>query len=58
MADASQNDVELVQLRADKATKPRMWFAGEGPAEIEERVPREGHSYHHEAYNIHNWKDD
>lgn len=58
MRDADENNVELVQLRADKATRPRMWFAGQAAIEIEERVPREGHSYHHDAYNIHHWKED
>jgi len=57
MEDARQHDVELVQLRSEKATKPRMWFAGKGAVEVEDRVPHEGDSYHHEAYNIHNWKD-
>lgn len=47
----------LVQLRGEKETKPRMWFAGKAPAEIEERIPREGESYNPEAYNIYNWKE-
>ena len=55
---AAQDDgVELVQLRVDKNTKPRMWFAGPAPAEIEDRIPQEGESYGPEAYNIYNWKD-
>jgi len=48
---------ELVQLRTEKNTKPRMWFAGDAPAEIEERIPTEGQSYSPDAYNIHAWKD-
>jgi len=55
--DASENDVELVQLRGEKQTKPRMWFAGDAAVEIEERVPKEGESYTHEAYSVHNWKE-
>ena len=47
---------EPQQLRAEKGTKPRMWFAGEGPVELEERVPVEGESYSPDAYNIHQWK--
>ena len=57
MSEAKENDVELVQLRSEKQTKPRMWFAGPAPAEIEERIPKEGDSYNQETYNIHNWKD-
>jgi hypothetical protein len=51
------NNVPLVQLRAEKNTKPRMWFAGQAPAEIEQRVPREGQSYSTQAYNLYNWKE-
>ena len=46
----------LVQLRGEKETKPRMWFAGKAPAAIEPRVPTEGESYNPEAYSIYNWK--
>jgi len=47
---------EPVQLRVEKDTKPRMWFTGPAPAEIENDIPREGESYSTEAYNIYNWK--
>ena len=57
MREAADHDVELVQLRAEKETKPRMWFAGHAPAEIEERVPREGESYGPDAYDVYRWKD-
>ena len=57
MTEAKQNDVPLVQLRGEKETKPRMWFAGPAPAEIEERIPEEGESYNNDAYNIYNWKE-
>ena len=57
MSEAKQNDVELVQLRGEKETKPRMWFAGPAPAEIEERIPKEGESYNPDSYNIYNWKE-
>jgi len=46
----------LVQLRGEKETKPRMWFAGEAAAKIEPRIPVEGESYNPEAYSIYNWK--
>ena len=46
----------LTQLRPEKGTKPRAWFAGNAPVEVEERVPREGESYSPDAYNIYNWK--
>lgn len=57
LKEAEEQGVELSQLRAEKETKPRMWFAGPAPQEIEERVPREGESYNPEAYNIYNWKE-
>lgn len=56
-AAAASNSLPVVQLRPEKETKPRMWFAGPAPAEIEPRVPKEGSSYSHEAYNIYNWKE-
>ena len=57
MREAEAADVELVQLRTEKGTKPRMWFAGPAPVEVEARVPREGSSYSPDAYNIHGWKE-
>lgn len=57
MAAAEQNNLPLVQLRGEKETKPRMWFTGPAPAEIENRIPAEGESYHPDAYNIYQWKD-
>ena len=58
MKEAEQNDVPLVQLRGEKETKPRMWFAGPAPAKIEPRIPKEGESYNNDAYNIYNWKEE
>lgn len=49
--------VPLVQLRGEKETKPRMWFAGPAPAEIENRIPAEGESYGNDSYNIYQWQD-
>lgn len=57
MAAAEANDLPLVQLRGEKQTKPRMWFTGPAPAEIENRLPAEGESYHPDAYNIYQWKE-
>lgn len=54
---AKEEQLPLVQLRADKNTKPRMWFTGPAPAEVEDRVPGEGQSYSPEAYNIYEWKE-
>jgi tetrathionate reductase subunit B len=56
IADAKADGIELVQLREEKETKPRMWFAGPAPAEVEDDIPREGESYSGDAYNIYNWK--
>ncbi|MBL6705326.1 MAG: 4Fe-4S dicluster domain-containing protein [Planctomycetaceae bacterium] len=47
----------LTQLRPEKGTKPRTWFAGKAAVEVEERVPREGQSFSPDAYNIYNWKE-
>ena len=47
---------ELQQLRAEKQTKPRMWFAGSAAPEVEPLIPKEGKSYTPDAYNIYNWK--
>lgn len=54
---AAEEAGEIHQLRPEKGTRPRMWFRGQGAVDIEERVPREGQSYHQEAYNIYNWKE-
>ena len=54
--NAEKEGVEMQQMRPEKQTKPRMWFAGDGASEIEERVPREGKSYSPEGYNIYGWK--
>ncbi|MGB6044351.1 MAG: 4Fe-4S dicluster domain-containing protein [Pirellulales bacterium] len=56
MEDAKNADGELQQLREEKGTRPRMWFAGPAPLEIEDAVPREGESYNPDAYSIYNWK--
>ena len=56
MEEAKKASGELVQLRTEKQTRPRMWFAGDAPAEIEEVIPREGESYSPQAYDIYNWK--
>ena len=47
----------VTQLRPEKGTKPRTWFAGKAPVEAEERVPREGESYRPEAYDVYGWKE-
>ncbi|REJ67062.1 MAG: 4Fe-4S dicluster domain-containing protein [Planctomycetota bacterium] len=56
MREAETADGPLSQLRPEKNTRPQMWFAGPAPVEAEPDIPREGESYHPEAYNIHNWK--
>lgn len=56
MTKAQDDGVRLTQLREDRGTKPRTWFAGPAAPEIEERVPQEGESYSPDAYNIYNWK--
>ena len=53
---ANLEQQELVQLRIEKETKPRMWFTGEAAVEIEDSIPREGESLSNEAYDIYHWK--
>ena len=55
MADVEASGEKLQQLRAEKGTVPRTWFAGDGVVESEERVPRESESYGTAAYDIYNW---
>lgn len=57
MEQAKRGGEEPVQLRPEKGTNPRMWFAGPGVREVEDRVPREGESYAAEAYDIYHWKE-
>ena len=56
MAEAADTEGDLQQLRPEKGTRPRMWFAGRAPVEAENDVPREGESYRPDAYSIYNWK--
>ena len=58
MEAAKQADGDLVQLRPEKGTKPRTWFAGPAPVQVEPVIPREGESYHPSAYNIYEWAQD
>jgi len=55
MADAEASGETLQQLREEKGTVPRTWFAGDAVVEIEERVPREGEPYGTAVYDIFNW---
>ena len=56
LKEAEDNQLSLVQLRAEKKTRPRMWFAGDAAVEVEPRVPKEGDSYRPDAYDIYQWK--
>lgn len=56
MSEAKAATGELTQLRVEKQTKPRMWFTGPAPVEVEEDLPAEGESYNPSAYNIYHWK--
>ena len=53
---AEQRGATVQQLRPEKQTKPRMWFSGKSPSEMEARIPQEGQSYRGAAYDIYNWK--
>ena len=54
---AAEAEGELSQIRTDKETKPKMWFAGDAPPVVEKVVPKEGESYKPESYSIYNWKE-
>ena len=58
MSAAGEGGLPLVQLRTEKETRPRMWFAGPAPVAIEPRLPREGESFAPDAYSIYNWKEE
>ena len=53
--EAEEAEGGLQQLRPEKGTQPRMWFAGPAPVEVEKVVPGEGESYQPGAYDIYNW---
>ncbi len=56
MNNATDTGLALVQLRTEKSTKPRMWFAGPAPVHIEKDLPGEGESYSTQSYDIYNWR--
>ncbi|MCB9868972.1 MAG: 4Fe-4S dicluster domain-containing protein [Planctomycetes bacterium] len=50
----------LAQLRPEKETKPRMWFASDkhrNIAQWEPKVPGEGQSYGPDSYSVYRWKE-
>lgn len=50
----------LEQVRAEKGTKPRMYFATDENhrvAKWESKVPGEGQSYHPDAYSVYEWQE-
>ena len=50
---------KLKQLRTEKGTKPRMYFAVDETRPMEEwedKIPAEGESYEPDAYSVFNWK--
>ena len=57
MKNAQREAGPASQLRPEKGTKPRVWFSGEAPVHLEDRIPREGESYSPTAYDIHQWKE-
>lgn len=51
---------DLEQVRADKGTNPRTWYATDENhrvAEWESKVPGEGQSYHPDAYSVYEWPE-
>ena len=50
----------LEQLRPEKGTQPRAWYAVDADRpmrEWEPKVPREGQSYANDAYSVYQWKE-
>lgn len=56
LQEAARCGVMTTQLRSEKGTRPRMWFAGEAAVAMEASIPGEGQSYGPEAYDIYQWK--
>ena len=53
-----EREGEAATLRPEKNTRPRMTFAVDGNHPIdawEPKVPREGASYHNDAYSVYSW---
>ena len=50
---------ECLELRPEKGTRPRAWFAHSEDRPMEEwepKIPGEGESYHNDAYSVYQWK--
>ena len=61
MKERLEREGALEQLRPEKGTKPRMWFAvsKERPMQVwQNKIPREGASYAPDAYSVYSWKSD
>jgi tetrathionate reductase subunit B len=55
-----ENEGALEQLRPEKQTQPRMWFAisQDRPMSVwQNKIPGEGASYAPDAYSVYSWKD-
>ena len=51
---------DLEQLREQKGTKPRTWYATDENhrvTEWESKIPGEGQSYHPDAYSVYEWQE-
>ncbi|MGB7347584.1 MAG: 4Fe-4S dicluster domain-containing protein [Pirellulaceae bacterium] len=57
MDAATEFEGELSQLRPEKDTRPRMWFAGVALPIVEKVIPTEGESFKGESYDIYRWKE-
>ncbi|QDT08494.1 4Fe-4S dicluster domain-containing protein [Planctomycetes bacterium K23_9] len=57
MDAAKEAEGELSQLRPEKETRPRMWFAGVALPIVEKVIPTEGESFKGESYDIYRWKE-
>lgn len=58
MKAALESENKLAELRPDKETKPRMWFAVDEDRPMsawEHRIPAEGESYRADDYSVFNW---
>jgi tetrathionate reductase subunit B len=54
-----ESEGALEQLRAQKDTKPRAWYAtseDHPAASFESKLPGEGQSYHPDAYSVYEWQ--
>lgn len=55
-----ESEGNLERLREEKGTNPRTWYATDEARRVERwepKIPREGQSYHPDAYSVYEWRE-